>query len=122
MSISIQNSWITEHRSWEDIISALFGVLIVLSPTLAGAQIDTAVAISSGLAGVFITGLALLELMSLQRWEEVMELICGAWVAAAPFVLNYGGTLAASHYVLGGTVAALAVFELWQDRNRRFQS
>ena len=83
MSVSIQNSWITEHRGWEDIFSAVLGVLIVLSPMMAGGQIGATVAISTGLAGVLITMLALLELMSLQQWEEVIEFVCGAWVAAA---------------------------------------
>ena len=122
MSISIQSSWITEHRGWEDVFSAILGVLIVLSPMIAGSQIDTIVAVSAGLAGVLIAMLAMLELMSLQRCEEVMEFICGAWVAAAPFALGYGGALGTSHYVLGGLVAVLAVFELWQDRNRQFAS
>ena len=118
MPYSLANSWITEHRRWEDFLSAAIGVLIVLSPAIAGNNVETAVTVSTGFVGVMIAMLALLELMSLQRWEEVLELICGAWVIASPIVLNYGGTLRVSHFVLGGLVVALALLELAQDRNR----
>ncbi len=110
--------WFTEHRSWEDYLSAAIGVLIVLSPAMAGAEVGTTVTISIGFVGVMITMLALLEVMAIQRWEEVLELICGAWVIVSPIVLNYGGTLRVLHFVLGGIVVALALLEIWQDRNR----
>ena len=110
--------WFTEHRSWEDYLSAAIGVLIVLSPVMAAADVGTTVTISIGFVGVMITMLALLEVMAIQRWEEVLELICGAWVIVSPIVLNYGGTLRVLHFVLGGIVVVLALLEIWQDRNR----
>ena len=112
--------WLTEHRGWEDVCSAFLGVLIVLSPALAGAEASVAVTISAGLAGVIITMVALLELMSLERWEEILELAAGLWMVLSPLVLGYDGTLRIVHFALGGMVAVLALFELWQDRNRRF--
>ncbi|WP_299395003.1 SPW repeat protein [Pelagibius sp.] len=118
MNASVKKSWITEHRGWEDFCSAGLGLLIVLSPILVGTEASVAVAISTGLVGVLITMVALLELMSLQRWEEAFELVCGLWIVAAPFVLAYGGALRTVHIVLGGAVAALALLELWQDRKR----
>ncbi len=121
MAYSLGHSWITEHRRWEDYLSAAIGVLVVLSPALAAGNAATAVTISTGFVGVMIVALAMLELMSLQRWEEVLELICGAWVIASPFVLNYGGQLRVWHFVLGGIVVALALLELAQDRNRNLK-
>ncbi len=118
MAYSLGHSWITEHRRWEDFLSAAIGVLVVLSPALAAGNFDTAVTVSTGFVGVTIVTLAMLELMSLQRWEEVLELLCGAWVIASPVVLNYGGPLRVWHFVLGGIVVALALLELAQDRNR----
>ena len=85
----------------------------------APADAGTAVVISTGLAGILITMIALLETLSLQRWEEFLELICGAWVVAAPFALGYGGVLRTCHVVLGAAVIVLALVELWQDRHRR---
>ena len=115
-----KRGWLTEHRGWEDVCSAFLGVLIVLSPALAGAEASVALTISAGLAGVIVLMLAVLELMSLERWEEVLELAAGLWLVMSPLVLGYDGTLRVVHYVLGGLVAVLALFELWQDRNRRF--
>lgn len=117
-----KGGWLTRHRGWEDVCSAILGVLIVLSPALAGAEASVALTISAGLAGVIITMLALLELMSLERWEEILELAAGLWMVLSPLVLGYDGTLRVVHFVLGGLVAALALFELWQDRNRRFDA
>jgi len=119
MNTSVAKGWFTEHRHWEDLCSAGIGVLIVLSPIVAGADVGIAAAISAGLTGVIITMIALLEIMSLQRWEEVLELACGLWVVVSPLVLDYGGTLRLCHFVLGVAVVVLALIELWQDRNRR---
>ncbi len=122
MNTTIGHGWFTEHRGWEDFCSAGLGVLILLSPILVGAEATTAITISAGLVGVVITMLALLEIMSLQRWEEVLELLCGLWVVISPMVFNYGGTLRLAHFVLGGLVVLLALLELWQDRKRRLDA
>lgn len=119
MSASTNKGWFTEHRGWEDIVSAACGVLIVLSPALAAEEAGAAVVISAGLAGVIITMLAMLELMEHQRWEELAELSCGLWVVLSPLLLDYGGLLRISHYLLGAVVAALALLELWQNRSRQ---
>jgi hypothetical protein len=120
MSSTLKHGWLTEHRGWEDFCSAALGVLIVLSPSLAAAEASTAVAINAGLIGVVITMLALLEVMSLARWEEVLEFLCGLWLGLSPLIFGYEGTLALAHFALGGAVIALALLELWQDRNRNF--
>jgi hypothetical protein len=123
MSLVIERkSWLAEHRGWEDVVSACIGVLIILSPVVADIDPGVAVFISAGLAGTLITMLALLELMSLERWEEVLELACGLWVVVSPLVFGYGGTLRFVHFVLGAAVAVLALLELWQDRNRRSET
>jgi len=123
MSLVIERKgWLAEHRGWEDVVSACLGVLIILSPVVADIDPGVAVFISAGLAGTVITMLALLELMSLERWEEVLELAFGLWVVVSPLVFGYDGTLRLAHFVLGGAVALLALLELWQDRNRRQES
>lgn len=120
MSLIIERKgWLARHRGWEDVCSACLGVLIILSPVVADIEPSVAVFISVGLAGTVITMLALLELMSLERWEEVLELAFGLWVVISPLVFGYDGTLRVAHFVLGGAVAMLALLELWQDRNRR---
>ena len=41
--------------------------------------------------GILIFGLAQLEYVALQRWEEVAELAAGLWLMASPYVLGYFG-------------------------------
>jgi len=76
------------------------------------------ITVNAGIFGVLIVGLALVEYISLQRWEEILELACGGWIMASPFVMQYGDNLRLIHLILGGGVVILALFELWQDRKR----
>lgn len=119
MNTSVHKGWFTRHRSWEDYSLAAIGVLIVLSPIVAVPDVSAAVVITTGLVGVVIAMIALLEVMALQRWEEGLELVCGVWVVASPFVFGYGGMLRIGHFVLGAAVLVLALLEIWQDRNRK---
>ncbi len=105
------------HRTWEDWVSMVLGVLIGISPWLASEQGDVAVNWNAVIVGALVIGLAALELAGLQRWEEVGEIACGLWLIVSPFVFGYGdaGTLRYWHFALGALVALLAVAELWQD-------
>jgi hypothetical protein len=105
------------HRSWEDWVSMLIGVLIGISPWLADQQHDQSVMWNAVVVGALVLGLAQLEYVSLQRWEETGEIACGLWLIASPFTFGYdeAGALRYWHFVLGATVVLLAALELWQD-------
>ena len=105
------------HRSWEDLASMLLAVLIGFSPWLAGQHQDQAVIWNAFLIGAVVLGLAQLEYVSLQRWEEIGGTACGLWLMASPFVFGYAeaGELRYWHFILGAIVTLLAVLELWQD-------
>ncbi len=105
------------HRSWEDWTGMLLGVLIGLSPWLAGQQDNPAIMGNALLVALLVLGLAQLMYVSLQRWEEIGEIACGLWLMASPFTFGYAeaGVLRYWHFVLGAIVALLAVLELWQD-------
>jgi hypothetical protein len=122
MAASVESGWFAGHRRWEDWCSAGLGVLAVLSPVFAGVDPSLAVAFSAGITGIIITMVAMMEMLELSRWEELIELVCGAWLVASPFALDYGGALRTWHVVLGAGVIALALLELWQDRDRRLAS
>ena len=76
--------------------------------------------LNSGLIGLAVLALAQLELVRLRRWEEIAQLACGIYLSASPFIFQYAHQhhLRLWHWVLGATVAILALFELWQDWNR----
>ena len=106
------------HRTWEDGLGLLLGIVIGLSPWLyEEASVVPAVVLNSAATGLAVLALAQLEILRLRRWEEVAQLICGVWLIASPFAFDYGHQdhLRVWHWVLGTVVSALAAFELWQD-------
>jgi hypothetical protein len=111
------------HRSWEDWVGMLLGVLIGISPLVAEEQHDQAVAWNAILVGALVLGLAQLTYayVSLQRWEETGLVALGLWLMASPFTFDYAesGTLRYWHFMLGTLVALIAALELWQDRTLR---
>ena len=105
------------HRPWEDWVSMLLGVLIGFSPWFADQQGNPAINWNAVLVGVLVLAFALLESISLQRWEEAGEMVLGLWLIASPFTFGYAeaGTLRYWHCMLGAMVVVLAIVELWQD-------
>jgi hypothetical protein len=106
------------HRTWEDWVGVILGVLIACTPWIAGHPANEPITWNAIVIGALVVGLALLALVNLQTWEESLELICGLWLMASPFTFGYGGDLRIWHLVLGAIVALLALFELFQDWNR----
>ena len=105
------------HRPWEDWVSMLLGVLIGFSPWFVDQQGNPAINWNAVLVGVLVLAFALLEYISLQRWEEAGEMVLGLWLIASPFTFGYAeaGTLRYWHFMLGAMVVVLAIVELWQD-------
>jgi hypothetical protein len=102
----------------------LLGVLIVLSPWFPSAAghevVDTErsfVILNTFTVGILVFGLAQLEYVVLQRWEEVAEIVAGLWLIASPYIFGYSGDgmLQFWHTSLGGLVVLLAALQLWQD-------
>ncbi|MGO8912946.1 MAG: SPW repeat protein [Bradyrhizobium sp.] len=112
------------HRTWEDGLGMLLGVLIVLSPwfpTQIGHEIADAdrsyVVLNAFAVGIIVFGLAQLEYVVLQRWEEVAGILLGLWLIASPYMFGYSGDglLRFYHSTLGSLVLLLAALQLWQD-------
>ncbi len=108
------------HRTWEDGVGLMLGLLIGLSPWLYDEPVVPAVLLNSAVIGLAVLMLAQLELIRLRRWEELAQLVCGLWISASPFIFDYAHQdhLRFWHWTLGAIVSALALFELWQDWNR----
>jgi hypothetical protein len=106
-----------KHRNWQDWLGMVLGVVIGLSPWLAGQQYSSVILWNAIIIGALVLVLAELELVGLQRWQEIADIACGVWLIASPFIFGYAGAgpLRVWHYVLGAIVVLLAAFELWQD-------
>ncbi len=113
------------HRTWEDWVGMLLGILIAVSPWMNG-EINYGLGLMSdpGLAlmntaviGILIIGLSQLEYIALRRWEEGCEMALAVWLIMSPYVFGYStdGMLRFWHAALGGAVFLLATLKLWQD-------
>jgi peptidoglycan/LPS O-acetylase OafA/YrhL len=112
------------HRPWEDWFGMLLGVLIVVSPwfplqsehEVMNAERSVMI-LNTFVVGMLVFGLAQLEYVALQRWEEVAEIALGLWLIASPFIFGYSGDefLRVWHAALGGVVVLLGALQLWQD-------
>jgi hypothetical protein len=112
------------HRTWEDWLGMLLGVLIVLSPwfpTQTSHEVVDAdrsyVILNTFTVGIIVFGLAQLEYFALQRWEEVAGIVLGLGLIASPYIFGYSGDglLRFYHSSLGSLVLLLAALQLWQD-------
>lgn len=112
------------HRTWEDWLGMLFGVLIVLSPWFptqtSHEVVDTGrsyVIVNTFIVGIIVFGLAQLEYVALQRWQEVAGILLGLWLIISPYLFGYStdGMLRFYHSSLGSLVLLLAALQLWRD-------
>ena len=112
------------HRTWEDWCGMLLGVLIVLSPWFPAqtgydvVEGDRSIMILNAFTvGLIVLGLAQLEYVALQRWEEIAEIVLGLWLIASPAIFGYAndGMMLLWHSVLGVLVVLLGALQLWQD-------
>ena len=112
------------HRTWEDWLGMLLGVLIVLSPwfpTQAGHEVVDAersyVILNTFTVGILVFAVAQLEYIALRRWEELAAILLALWLIVSPYVFGYhgDGLLRFYHSTLGGLVLLLGTLQLWQD-------
>jgi SPW repeat len=109
-----------EHRTWEDWVGIGLALAIQLTVFVGSTpNVDPGVLMNTTLVAVVVMALAAMEIVAVERWEEIAEVGCGLWLMASPFTLGYtnDGRLTALHLVLGALVVLLAAVELWQDRN-----
>ena len=112
------------HRTWEDWCGMLLGVLIILSPWFPNQTgydvIDSdrsMMILNTFTVGMIVLGLAQLEYVALQRWQEIAEIILGLWLIASPAIFGYANDslMLLWHSVLGILVVLLGALQLWQD-------
>src|SRR5690242_15292421 len=77
------------HRTWEDGVALMLGIMIGLSPWFYDEPAVPVVVLNSGLIGLAVLALAQLELIRLRRWEEIAQLACGIYLFASPFIFQY---------------------------------
>lgn len=96
-----------------DIYNLVIAAFLIGSPWLLALTRETARA-DAWLSSIVIALLSSAALVLFAEWEEWIVLVCGAWVAASPWLLGFSHTVATHVDVgIGILVMYLAALELW---------
>lgn len=103
-----------------NIVNAVVGVCLALSPWLLGYADQAAAAWNAWIVGAAIALIAVGALIALAEWEEWLNLALGIWAVIAAWVLGFSAVTAATwaHVIAGLIVAGLAAVELWLIEKR----
>ena len=104
-------------------VGMLIGMLIVVSPWFPFSSHDvmdaerSTMILNTFVVGMLVFGLAQLEYVALQRWQEIAEIVLGLWLIASPAIFGYANDnlMLLWHSVLGVLVVLLGALQLWQD-------
>jgi len=72
------------HPAWEDWLGAGLGFLIALTPSLVSETVDKGIQLNTALIGILVLLVPFLERVRLHHWEEVAEIVFGAWLIHFP--------------------------------------
>lgn len=100
-------------KQWEDWTSWALGIWLLLSPWALFFDQER-IALENALAvGALIIVAEIVELSIFRGWEESINIVLGAWLAASPWVLGLQSAAARWNFLIVGVlVVALAVYEL----------
>ena len=93
---------------WNLVASAALGVWLMFSPAVFGTQAGAAN--SDHLVGALITAVAVSVMAEVIRAGRFLNVLLGAWIIAAPWLLSGAGTIARWNDVLAGAVVMLLSF------------
>ena len=105
-------------RNQTNLISAVFALLLFLSPWLLGFSGETG-AWNAWISGAALFAMSARAVVAFAEWEEWMELGLGVWILAAPWVLRFaaGSSATKVHVMTGCIVTLLAAVELWKEHS-----
>jgi hypothetical protein len=107
-------------KHWQDGVSTLVGVWLIISPWVLGLDIHTSVAAFGCFVviGVLLCACGLCEFFIPEAWEEYSELYLGALLMVSPWMLEYKAALPVATSMAmacGGLVLAMALWVLVTD-------
>lgn len=105
-------------RHWQDVVNALLGVCLILSPWALGYDGMTMAMSNAVVIGLALIAAALGAIFVPRAWEEWTEGILGVWMLISPWMLDFAMFREAmlTAVVIGIAVAALALWTLFTDK------
>lgn len=106
-------------KHWQDVVNALLGVWIVISPWALGFQDVPAAMTNAAVVGLALIAAALGAIFVPRAWEEWTEAALGVWLIASPWLLGFSMHREALMTMLltGAAVMALALWTLLTDKD-----
>ncbi len=106
----------TPPRHWEDWLSWALGIWLCISPWTLRFDLQPVPTRAAVVTGFLLILVEAVTLTAFRAWEEWINVVFGVWLIAAPWVLGFAGTTAATvdFVVVGALVLALALYELRQ--------
>lgn len=114
-----EHGGIMKKANWENRISLFFGVWLFITPwilmeRIAGASFYNATMWNAWITGFIIASFAIMALLDLRPWEEMVNMMVGVWLILSPWILGYAvdRTLAWNSVIAGMIVSVLSVLAL----------
>lgn len=107
-----------EH--WQDAVSVLLGVWLVVSPWVLGFEGNAVALWNSVILGVVLAVASGAALVKFHEWEEWADMAMGLWLVAAPWLLGYAAlaTPTWNHVLVGLAAIAMAAWSIWHFRHQ----
>lgn len=110
---------IEARRHIQDWVNLVLAAVLIVSPWALGYDHDLNAARTAWVSGIVIGILAIAAIVKFAEWEEWVSFLFGAWLVAAPWVVNFAGDPSAmrAHVVLGVLVAVVSLWAIWTVHN-----
>lgn len=106
-------------EQWEDWCNWLLGIWLCISPWALRFDFDPTATKVAVVTGIVIILSELLALSFFRTWEELIDIILGAWLIISPWTLDISSPTVKLNFVLVGLlVLSLAVYEIWDERRQ----
>lgn len=99
-------------KHWQDPVSAMVGVWLIVSPWALGFQGEMSVVANALAVGALLVGVALGATFVPRAWEEWTEGALGLWLIASPWLLGFAGLRVPTINAVG-TGVVVALLALW---------
>jgi len=106
-------------KHWQDLINALLGICIAISPWVMGYQGMTMAMGNAVVVGLALVAAAMGAIFVPRAWEEWTEAGLGLWLMVSPWILGFGMHRDAmlTAVLMGLAVVVLAIWTLGIDKD-----
>ena len=102
----------TPPRQWEDWLSWALGLWMLIAPWALRFEFQAAATKACVITGVLLILVEAVTLSAFRAWEEWLNVVLGAWLIVAPWVVGTSGGAMANFIIVGLLVLALAIYEM----------